>query len=82
MVRAITSAVRASDPAASSIMRSWAHGLIAEVSAGVKAVEVPERQRQVVDELRHQRSALRRSGIKLVNYPTMEPGASLLLLAD
>src|SRR6266702_3690887 len=40
MARAITSAARASDPAASSIMRSLAQGLIAEVSVGLNAMAV------------------------------------------
>src|SRR5262245_36075106 len=38
--RAMTSAARAIDPAASSIIRSLAHGLMAEVSVGLTAVAV------------------------------------------
>ncbi len=40
IARAITSAARATDPAASSIMRSFAHGLIAEISVGLNAMAV------------------------------------------
>jgi hypothetical protein len=40
MARAITSAASASDPAASSIMRSLDHGLIADVSVGLNAMAV------------------------------------------
>ena len=40
MAREMTSAARTSEAAAWSIMRSLAHGLIAEISVGLKAVAV------------------------------------------
>src|SRR4051812_4757317 len=40
MARAMTSAARASDAAASTIMSSFAHGFTGETSAGLKAVAV------------------------------------------